>query len=77
MTMPKKYRLYDMYDCYGTVFESDDLNEVRNMANRWLEETDGECDMIIQKWSEKHHVHVLQEYPIFGEVRKESAKTCR
>lgn len=57
-TMPKKYRLYDLYECYGKVAESDDLYDVIQAAEKWEEETDGECDLIFQEWSDIYQTYI-------------------
>ena len=60
--MPKKFRVYDLYECYGVVSECDTLEEARKIVRSWKEETDGECELIIQRWSDTYYAYVCQEY---------------
>lgn len=49
----KKYQLYDFYECYGAVADCDTLEEIKQEAEQWESETDGECDLIVRQWDEK------------------------
>lgn len=58
----KKYRLYDMYDRSDSILvcQSDSIQEVTSSAIRWnIEETDGECDLYLFRYSESEHKYRL------------------
>lgn len=55
--MPKKYLVFDLYDCRGAICECDTLEDAEVGAGMWEAETDGECDLIIQKWSDTYQVY--------------------
>ena len=48
----RKYRVFDMYEAYGTVADCDTREEADKIVSQWTEETDGECDLTIMEWSE-------------------------
>ena len=52
MRKHKEYQLYDLYDCYGIVGEYDTLDELKQAADEWETETDGECDLVLRRWNE-------------------------
>jgi len=56
--MPKKYRVFDMYEAYGTVADCDTREEADKIVNQWTDETDGECDLTIMEWSEIYSCYV-------------------
>jgi hypothetical protein len=56
--MPRKYRVFDLYEAYGTVADCDTMEEAENIVSQWTEETDGECDLVIMEWSEIYSCYV-------------------
>ena len=57
--MPRKYRVFDLYDNFGSIGEADTLEEAQSLADQWEQETDGECELLIQRWSETYQTYVL------------------
>ena len=60
--MPKKFRVYDLYEAYGGVSNCDTLEEALKIAEIWREETDGECDLVIMRWSDVYCTYVGEIY---------------
>lgn len=49
----KRYRLYDYAEAYGVVDYYDTLDEIKEAADEWHEDTDGDCDLVFQEWNER------------------------
>ncbi|MBE6855850.1 MAG: hypothetical protein E7500_00250 [Ruminococcus sp.] len=49
----KRYRLYDYAEDYGVVGYYDTIEEARKAKTEWEHDTDGDCDLDIQKWDEE------------------------
>ncbi|MDE5883984.1 MAG: hypothetical protein K2H29_02745 [Oscillospiraceae bacterium] len=58
--MKKKYKLFDLYECYGTVGYYDTMQEVRKAIREWNEATDGECNLIVMEWSEVYSTYCVK-----------------
>jgi len=56
--MPRKYRVFDLYEDYGTVADCDTMEEANRIVSQWTDETDGECDLVIMEWSEIYYCYV-------------------
>lgn len=54
----RKYRVFDMYEAYGTVADCDTREEADKIVSQWTDETDGECDLTIMEWSEIYSCYV-------------------
>ena len=48
---PKAYKLFDLYECYGEIGTFDTLEDALKAAEKWEEDTDGECDLVILRWN--------------------------
>lgn len=47
-----RFDLVDFYDYESgeRVFSSDDINEIKKEAKKYIAETDGECELAIADW---------------------------
>ncbi len=48
----KPYYLWDYYEDYGLIGNYDTEEEARLAAEDWLEDTDGECDVVLFAYCE-------------------------
>ncbi|MDE7219699.1 MAG: hypothetical protein K2O45_08780 [Oscillospiraceae bacterium] len=56
--MPKKYRLYDVYECeFELLGEFDTMQDVRRAAIQRDKETDGECCLTVSRFYEIGEVY--------------------
>jgi len=67
--MPKKYQVFDLYECYGSVGEFDTYGEACMAAAFWRKETDGECDLVILKWNDTYQAYTSIEQKVVSVCR--------
>lgn len=53
----KRYELIDLYetgcdDGGELICTSDDIEEIRQAAKDWNDQTDGECELFVREWKE-------------------------
>lgn len=48
--MPKRFRLYDVYEGYDLLGEFDTMSEVRRAALQYDADTDGECCLMVARF---------------------------
>ena len=55
-----RFDLVDFYDYeFGErVFSSDDINEIKKAAKKYIAETDGECALAVADWGNKTLKHL-------------------